>query len=93
LESSFYRFGDEANLTKPVGGYVVVNLNTSYKITDNISVFGLVNNAFNQRYYTYGSFAPVTAVPFPLVPGGVTDPRTASPGTPIAGYGGVKVTF
>ena len=93
LESSFYRFGDEANLTKPVGGYVVVNLNTSYKVTDNISVFGLVNNAFNQRYYTYGSFAPVTAVPFPLVPGGVTDPRTASPGTPIAGYGGVKVTF
>jgi outer membrane receptor protein involved in Fe transport len=93
LQSSVYRFGDEANLTKPVGGYGVVNLNTSYKITDNISVFGLVNNVFNQPYDTYGSFAPVSAVPWPMVPGGVSDPRTASPGMPIAGYGGVKVTF
>jgi outer membrane receptor protein involved in Fe transport len=93
LQSSAYRFGDEANLTKPVGGYVVVNLNTSYKITDNITLFGLVNNVFNQPYDTYGGFGPVDTVPWPNVPGGVTDPRTASPGTPIAGYGGVKVTF
>ncbi len=76
-----------------MGGYVVVNLNTSYKITNNISVFGLVNNVFNERYDTYGGFGPVSTVPWPNVPGGVTDPRTSSPGTPIAGYGGVKVTF
>ena len=93
LQSSQYRFGDEANLTKPVGGYVVVNFNTAYKVTDNVTLFGLVNNIFNERYDTYGSFGPVDTVPWPNVPGGVSDPRTASPGTPIAGYGGVKVAF
>jgi outer membrane receptor protein involved in Fe transport len=93
LQSSQYRFGDEANLTKPIGGYVIVDFHTSYKITKNISVFGIVNNAFDARYDTYGSFGPVGDVPWPNVPGGVTDPRTASPGTPVTGYGGVKVAF
>jgi outer membrane receptor protein involved in Fe transport len=93
LQSSQYRFGDEANLTKPVGGYVIVNLNTAYKITDYITVFGVLNNAFNQHYDTYGTFGPIADVPWPNVPGGVTDPRTAVPAMPIAGYGGVKVTF
>jgi outer membrane receptor protein involved in Fe transport len=93
LQSSQYRFGDPANLTKPVGGYMVMNFNTSYKITGNVTIFGIVNNIFDQRYDTYGSFGPVGDVPWPNVPGGVTNPRTASPGMPVAGYGGLKVTF
>jgi outer membrane receptor protein involved in Fe transport len=93
LQSSAYRFGDEANLTKPVGGYVTVNFNTAYKITNYITVFGLLNNAFNQRYDTYGTFGPIADVPWPNVPGGVSDPRTAVPGSPLTGYGGVKVSF
>jgi outer membrane receptor protein involved in Fe transport len=92
-QSSAWRFGDEANLTKPVGGYAVVDLNTAWKVSDRITVFALLNNAFNARYDTYGGFGPVDDVPWPNVPGGVTDPRTASPGAPIAGYGGVKLTF
>jgi outer membrane receptor protein involved in Fe transport len=93
LVSSQYRFGDEANLTKPVGGYVIVNLNTAYRITRYITVFGILNNAFNERYDTYGTFGPIADVPWPNVPGGVTDPRTAVPGTPLTGYGGVRVSF
>ena len=93
LQSSQYRFGDEANLTKPVGGYVIVNLDTSYRITDHVTVFALVNNVTNRTYDTYGSFGPVGDVPWPYVPGGVTDPRTGSPGSPIAGFGGVRVLF
>ncbi len=93
LSGDQYRFGDEANLTKPVGGYVVVNLDTSYRITDHITLFGLVNNVSDRTYDTYGSFGPVGDIPWPHVPGGVTDPRTASPGSPVAGYGGVKVSF
>jgi outer membrane receptor protein involved in Fe transport len=42
--SSQYLFFDDANLTKPLGGYVVTNINASYKITDRIQVFGLVDN-------------------------------------------------
>ncbi len=92
-QSSAWRFGDEANQTKPVGGYAVVNLNTALRVTSRITLFALVNNAFNTRYDTYGSFGPVGDVPWPNVPGGVTDPRTASPGTPISAYGGVRIRF
>ncbi len=92
-ESGLYRFGDESNLTKKVGGYAILNLDTSYRITDHITVFALANNVLNQRFDTYGTFGPVGDVPFPAVPGGVTDTRTASPGSPIEGYGGVRVSF
>ncbi len=93
LESGQYRFGDEANLTKPVGGYVVVNLDTSYRLSKGITLFGLVNNVTDRTYDTYGSFGPVADIPFPHVPGGVSNPRTASPGSPIAGYAGIRVSF
>ncbi len=93
LQSSLYRFGDEANQTKPVGGYVLLGFNTSYRLTDNVTVFGLVNNLTDRRYDTYGTFGPVGDVPWNFVPGGVADSRTAVPGMPIAGYAGVKVRF
>jgi outer membrane receptor protein involved in Fe transport len=93
LTSSQYLFGDQTNQNKPLGGYVVTNFNTTYRVTDRVSVFGIVNNILDQRYGTYGTFGPIGDVPWPNVPGGVTNPREASPGTPIAGYGGVKVTF
>ncbi len=42
-----FLFGDEANLTKPLPGYFVLNLNTSYQVTRNIQLFGLVQNVTN----------------------------------------------
>ena len=92
-QSSIWRFGDEANQTKPVDGYGVVDLNTSIRLSRRVTLFALVNNVFSARYDTYGSFGPVGDVPWPNVPGGVTDPRTASPGTPISAYGGVRLNF
>ena len=93
LASDQVRFGDEANQGKPVGGYVVLNFDTSYRVTDNITLFGIVQNLTDRRYDTYGTYGPVDAVPFPNVPGGVTDPRTAVPASPVAGYGGIRVRF
>jgi outer membrane receptor protein involved in Fe transport len=92
-QSGVYRFGDEANLTTPIGGYTVVDLNAAYRPRDGITLFAVVNNAFDKRFYTYGSFAPVSAVPWPNVPGGVSNPETASPGTPITLYGGIRINF
>jgi outer membrane receptor protein involved in Fe transport len=92
-QSNAYRFGDEANLTAPLGGYTVVDLNAAYRPRDGVTLFAVLNNAFDKRYYTYGSFGPVGDVPWPNVPGGVTDPRTASPGTPITVYGGMRINF
>ena len=92
-QSGAYRFGDAANLTRPVSGYAVLNLDTSYRLSRHLTVFDVINNALDERYYTFGAFGPVGDVPWPNVPGGVTDTRTASPGTPIAGYAGLRMSF
>ncbi len=92
-QSSFYRYGDEANLTPQLPGYFLANLHTSYQATDKIKFFALVDNVFNTRYYTYGSFGPVSAVPWPQVPGGVTNTATAVPGRPFSALAGVTITF
>jgi outer membrane receptor protein involved in Fe transport len=92
-QSNVYRFGDEANLTEPLGGYTVVDLNAAFRPSEHLTLFAVVNNVFDKRYYTYGAFGPVGDVPWPNIAGGVNDPRTASPGTPVAAYGGLRVSF
>ena len=46
-----------------------------------------MQNLFDQRYYTFGTFFDPTQVPFL----GLTDPRTLSPGAPLAAYAGLRV--
>ena len=92
-QSDAIRFGDPSNLAKPVGGYAKLDLNASYRVSRALSVFALVNNALNTRYDTYGAFGPVADVPWPNVPGGVSDPRTASPGAPLTVYGGFRLSY
>jgi outer membrane receptor protein involved in Fe transport len=71
----------------------VVDLNAAFHAGNRVTLFAVINNALDKHYYTYGSFGPVGDVPWPNVPGGVSDTRTASPGTPITVYGGVRLTF
>jgi iron complex outermembrane receptor protein len=84
--------GDEANLNRRTGSYVVLNLNTNYRLTEKIELFGLVQNLFDARYATFGSFSPVGLVPITQVPG-ASNTRSLTLGAPLAGYGGVRVTF
>jgi iron complex outermembrane receptor protein len=92
---SQYYVGDNSNQNPQLPLYWVANLHASYQITNNVQVFGLVNNLFNNHYATYGTFFDQTTdgqfagnpVDF------VKDPRTITPAQPIAFYGGVKVTF
>ncbi len=90
--SGQYLFGDEANLTKQLPGYFVLNLNTKYQITNNVQVFALMQNAFNEKYYTLGTFSPTTSVPIVQVPG-ASNPRSYNIAAPISAFGGVKITF
>jgi len=92
-QSDAYRFGDEANLTQPVSGYTLVDLDAAFHAGRHLTLFTVLNNVLNRRYNTYGSFGPVGDVPWPNVLGGVSDPRTADPGTPRTIYGGVRVFF
>jgi iron complex outermembrane recepter protein len=81
--------GDESNQNPKVPAYWVVNLHSSYKLTDNVELFGLVRNLFDQHYYTYGTFFDVTTTPYL----NLTDPRTFLPGMPFAAYVGVRGTL
>ena len=90
--SGQFLFGDEANLTPPTPSYFVVSLHTSYQITEHFQLFGLLQNAFDAKYYTFGTFSPVTAVPNVLVPD-ATNPRSYSPAAPIAVTVGLRATF
>jgi iron complex outermembrane receptor protein len=90
--SGQYLFGDEANLNLKTQPYFVLNLHTSYQITKNLQFFGLIENAFNTKYYTFGTFSPTSSVFIAQAPG-ATNPRSYSPAAPIAGTVGIRVTF
>ncbi len=54
--SGQYFYGDENNSNAQLAGYAKVNLHTSYDITDQIQVYGLIDNLFDKRFGTYGTF-------------------------------------
>jgi len=91
-QSSQFLFGDEANLTPQLPGFVTLNLSTSYQLTPRIQFFASVENVTDARYYTYGTFSDTAAVFLAQAPN-ATNPRSYSPAAPIGGFGGVRVTF
>jgi iron complex outermembrane receptor protein len=94
---SQYLLHDDANQNPMLPAYWVVNMHTSYQLTKNIELFGLVQNLFNQHYYSAGSFASVAGFTGNGNPTvnllTLNDPRTFLPGMPLAIYGGMKVKF
>jgi iron complex outermembrane receptor protein len=82
--------GDQANQNPKVPPYAVVNLHGSYQVNRNIEVFAVVQNLFNQHYYTTGTFFDPKSVPLSL---GLTDPRMFVPGMPLAAYAGLRARF
>ena len=93
--SDQYLRGDESNQNPPLGGYAVVNLHGSYKVTDHIEFFANISNLLDAKYATFGAYGDPTGVGAPGVPtnGIGVDNRFLAPGAPIAVYGGVRVTF
>jgi iron complex outermembrane receptor protein len=91
-QSGAYLFGDESNQNPTTGSFFFVTLNAKYQLTEAISLFGSIDNAFNNRYFTYGTFGPTNAIPIAEAPG-AANPRSLSPAAPIEAYGGVKWKF
>jgi iron complex outermembrane receptor protein len=87
---SQYFVGDNGNQNPKVPAYWVANLHSSYQITKEFQVFGLITNLFNQRYYTYGAFFELDGVA-KAVTYAFSDPRTVTPAQPFAAYGGIKL--
>ena len=82
--------GDQANQNPKVPPYAVVNLHGSYQVNKNVEVFAIVQNLFNQHYYTTGTFFDPRSVPQSLA---LTDPRMFVPGMPLAAYAGLRARF
>ncbi len=91
-QSGQYLFGDPANLTPRLPGFVTLNLNTQYQVTPSVQLFGIIENVNDAKYYTYGTFSPTSSIFLAQAPN-ATNPRAYSPAAPIGGYGGVRVTF
>ena len=92
--SNQYFVGDESNQAARLPGYAVFNLHTSYQINKTFQIYGRVDNIFDNRYATYGTFFDTTDVPN-FTSGGTqfTDPRSVSPARPRAFYAGLRATF
>ena len=91
-------FGDEGGDNKPLPGFAKFNLHSSYDLTDNIQIYGLVDNVFDTRYGLFGTYYNSEAAEDASVS---YDPdifedspqRTKVPAPPVTAYGGVKVRF
>jgi iron complex outermembrane receptor protein len=88
--SSQYLVGDESNQEPKMPAYATVDLHTSYRLLDRVTLFGEIDNVFGARYYTYGTFTELDGLPPNF---NLTDPRTFTPAPGRAFYGGIKVTF
>ncbi len=86
---SRYLVGDQSNQNPKVPAYWVVNIHTSYQITKNVELFGLVRNLFDQHYYAFGTFFDTGSFAYL----NLTDPRTVVPGMPLAAYAGLRAKF
>lgn len=92
--SSQYFVGDDSNQAPKLDSYAVFNAHASYQIDKSVQVFARVDNIFDRRYSTYGTFFETDAVPN-FANGGAqfTDARSVSPARPRAFYAGLKVKF
>lgn len=90
VQSGEYLLGDDSNQGPKIDGSHVVNLHSSWSITDRVTLFGEIDNLFDEKYYTFGAFTQLDGLP-PSI--GLTVPRTYTPAAPRAFFAGLRATF
>ena len=96
-------FGDEGNDGEKLDGYAKVDIRTSYNVTENVQIYGMVDNLFNSRYGLFGNFFNVESANNAGTADGLPDEyfgeeddpnnRTITPAPPVAAYGGIRVKY
>ncbi|HXZ15400.1 MAG TPA: TonB-dependent receptor [Roseiarcus sp.] len=81
--------GDEINAFGTLPSYATVNLRSSYQVTKNFQVYGLIDNIGGVRARTFATFFQTTAIPFLSF----VDPRQVSISAPTGFFAGAKMTF
>nr|WP_225204978.1 TonB-dependent receptor [Novosphingobium huizhouense] len=84
--------GDAANLVPPVPGYLIANLRAHVALSRGLALTGEVQNLFDRRYATFGTFGEIDKVPLPEAPD-ATSSRFAGPGAPRRWTVGLAATF
>jgi len=90
--SSQFFFGDASNQNPKLPGYWVAELHSSYQISENVELFAIIQNLFNNQYATFGVFGDVTKTPLPGV-ANPSDPRFVTLAAPVAVFGGLRLRF
>jgi iron complex outermembrane receptor protein len=81
--------GDDANQNVKLADYWVANLHGSYQLTKELQIYGVVNNLFNRKFATFGTyFDPQSVVN--AIPNAPTDHRTITPAQPLSVYVGMR---
>lgn len=94
LVGSQYFVGDDSNQAAKLPAYAVFNLHGSYRVDKNFQIYGRIDNIFDRRYATHGTFFDTTALPnFANGGAAFTDARSVSPARPRAFYAGLRATF
>jgi iron complex outermembrane recepter protein len=92
--SSQYFFADPGNQNPQLPGYGVVNLRTSYELAEGVTVYGMINNVFDHKYATYGTFYDTGITNVSGQPStGLTNPEMITPAQPLSVYAGLRIKF
>jgi outer membrane receptor protein involved in Fe transport len=83
---SFLR-GDDGNRRAPVDAYAILNLHARYRPIKHLELWARVDNVANADYATTG------ALNFNAFASPIAVERFVAPGSPIAGWAGVRVRF
>ncbi len=87
--SGQYLRGDEGNLLNQTGDFVVFNLRSEYRINKYLSVFGKVDNLFDEEYETFG----LLGEPDEVLGDAFNDPRFLGPGAKRGIWGGIRISL
>jgi len=95
--SSRFAIGDENNqdVNGSIPGYTVVNVDARYQITDQLQVFGRINNLFDRKYQTAAILGEnlFTGPNFTYNLAGAQSSLFSTPGAPFGIWVGIKYDF
>ncbi len=83
----------------PLSGFATLNLSTSYQVTKNIQLYGLINNALDYRGATYGTLYETNSTTNQVTGLCTTglfcsdNPRAITIAPPFEAFVGIKATL
>jgi len=88
--SSQWFIGDDANQNPKLADYWVANLHGSYQLTKEWQIYGVINNLFNRKFATVGTFFDTQSTVAIAIPNVLNDPRMVTPAQPLSVYVGMR---